>query len=122
MNNEELSQMIDRLSQVAAEEIKKEYEKAEEEQINEVKAVSEISSEEEMIAKIEDIQRAKEMTNTAMLTTFEKQYLLKIKERILVLFEALNTKQNEEDLQKRLEITISFIEFLLASIEERLKN
>lgn len=122
MNNEELSQMIDRLSQVAAEEIKKEYEKTEEEQINEVKAVNEISSEEEIIAKIEDIQRAKETTSTAMLSTYEKQYLLKIKERILVLFEALNTKQNEEDLQKRLEITVSFIEFLLASIEERLKN
>ncbi|MBZ7985923.1 hypothetical protein AVANS14531_06200 [Campylobacter sp. Cr9] len=120
MNNEELSQMIDRLSQVAAEEVKKEYENKKEEKLEDIKIINQESVEEELISKIEDIQKNKEQT--PMLTNYEKQYLLKIKERILVLFEALNTKQNEEDLQKRLEITISFIEFLLANIEERLKN
>lgn len=110
---------IDELSQKVIADLEKELKMAD------VKIEEEIvdNTEEELINKIEIISKNKEKElEEQSLSEFEKKYLLNIKERILVLFEALNTKQNEEDLQKRLEITISFIEFLLANIEERLKH
>lgn len=60
--------------------------------------------------------------NNTTITKEEKEHLYKIKERILVLFEILNSTNDEIELKKRLEITISFIEFLLAHIEERIKT
>ncbi|MBX1886422.1 effector protein CiaD [Campylobacter peloridis] len=51
----------------------------------------------------------------------EEFFLKNLRERILVLFEGLkNTK--DEHLEKRLDITITFLEFLLAKIEDRLKK
>lgn len=59
-------------------------------------------------------------TNYA-LSASEARYLNNIKERILVLFEGLkSTKQDE--LEMRLDLTINFLEFLLASIEDKLKK
>lgn len=53
--------------------------------------------------------------------TIEDIFLKKIKERILVLFEGLNSTKKDE-LQARLELTINFLEFLLANIEDKLKK
>lgn len=51
----------------------------------------------------------------------EEFFLKNLRERILVLFEGLkNTK--DEHVEKRLDITITFLEFLLAKIEDRLKK
>lgn len=56
-----------------------------------------------------------------VLSASEARYLNNIKERILVLFEGLkSTKQDE--LEMRLDLTINFLEFLLASIEDKLKK
>ena len=44
-----------------------------------------------------------------------------IKERILVLFEGLNAFE-KGDLNARVELNLKFMEFLLASIENRLEN
>lgn len=49
----------------------------------------------------------------------QELFLQNLKERILVLFEGLNDKQNG-DIKLRLDITIKFLEFLLATIENRL--
>lgn len=51
----------------------------------------------------------------------EDIFLKKLKERILVLFEGLNSTKKDE-LQARLELTINFLEFLLANIEDKLKK
>lgn len=59
-------------------------------------------------------------TTQSVLKTVDKLYLNKIKERILVLFEALKNADNENDLNKRLDLTIEFIQFLLAHIDEQL--
>lgn len=53
--------------------------------------------------------------------TIEDIFLKKLKERILVLFEGLNSTKKDE-LQARLELTINFLEFLLANIEDKLKK
>ncbi|WP_257939227.1 effector protein CiaD [Campylobacter lari] len=51
----------------------------------------------------------------------EEFFLKNLRERILVLFEGLkNTK--DEHIEKRLDMTITFLEFLLAKIEDRLKK
>ena len=51
----------------------------------------------------------------------EARYLNNIKERILVLFEGLKAAEYE-DIETRLDLTINFLEFLLASIEDKLKK
>ncbi|EAJ4505742.1 2-oxoglutarate:acceptor oxidoreductase [Campylobacter upsaliensis] len=51
----------------------------------------------------------------------EDIFLKNLKERILVLFEGLNDTK-KEDLNARLELTINFLEFLLANIEDRLNK
>lgn len=56
------------------------------------------------------------------INTFKDELFLKnIRERILVLFEGLNGI-NKDDLENRLELTINFLEFLLANIEDKLKK
>ena len=51
----------------------------------------------------------------------EDIFLKNLKERILVLFEGLNDTK-KEDLDARLELTINFLEFLLANIDDRLNK
>ena len=51
----------------------------------------------------------------------EDIFLKNLRERILVLFEGLNHIK-KEDLEQRLNLTIHFLEFLLANIEDKLKK
>ena len=51
----------------------------------------------------------------------EKAFLNSVKERILVLFEGLNNF-DKNDIEARVELSLKFIEFLLATIEKRLEN
>ena len=53
--------------------------------------------------------------------TGEEIFLKNLKERILVLFEGLNAT-GEEDLKDRLSLTLKFLEFVLANVENRLEN
>ena len=54
-------------------------------------------------------------------STAEAAFLQNVKERILVLFEGLKAAEYE-DIETRLDLTINFLEFLLASIEDKLKK
>ncbi|MBM0637097.1 2-oxoglutarate:acceptor oxidoreductase [Campylobacter sp. VicNov18] len=51
----------------------------------------------------------------------EDIFLQRLRERILVLFEGLNSIK-EEELESRLNLTLNFLEFLLANIEYKLKK
>jgi len=53
--------------------------------------------------------------------TGEEIFLKNLKERILVLFEGINAT-GEEDLKDRLSLTLKFLEFVLANVENRLEN
>ena len=53
--------------------------------------------------------------------TGEEIFLKNLKERILVLFEGLNAT-GEENLKDRLSLTLKFLEFVLANVENRLEN
>lgn len=56
-----------------------------------------------------------------VLSSSEARFLSNVKERVLVLFEGLKSAKSE-DLETRLDLTINFLEFLLASIEDKLKK
>lgn len=58
-------------------------------------------------------------TATKPTQTSEVVFLQNVKERLCVLFEGLNKNDSND---KRLEITIKFLEFLLASIDTRLNQ
>jgi hypothetical protein len=51
----------------------------------------------------------------------DKEFLLKIRERLLVLFEGLQSP-NTQNLDIKLDVTLNFLEYLLAKIEEKLQN
>lgn len=51
----------------------------------------------------------------------EAEFLNSLKERILVLFEGLNSF-DKGDIEARVELNLKFMEFLLASIENRLEH
>ena len=51
----------------------------------------------------------------------EEIFLKNLKERVLVLFEGLNAT-SEENLKDRLSLTLKFLEFVLANVENRLEN
>lgn len=51
----------------------------------------------------------------------EELFLRNLKERILVLFEGLNALP-KENLENRLDLTLKFLEFVLANVENRLEN
>ena len=51
----------------------------------------------------------------------EIEYLKSLRERMLVLFEGLQSPQNK-NIEDKLELTLNFLEYSLATIEERLKS
>lgn len=65
--------------------------------------------------------KSKYLANTDFKISSEAEFLSAIKERILVLFEGLNAF-DRGDLNARVELNLKFMEFLLASIENRLEN
>jgi len=65
--------------------------------------------------------KSKYLTNADFKISSEAEFLSAIKERILVLFEGLNAFE-QGDLSARVELNLKFMEFLLASIENRLEN
>ncbi|MCR8679090.1 MULTISPECIES: CiaD-like domain-containing protein [Campylobacter] len=67
------------------------------------------------VASIDSMQTPKDLGSSEML------YLQGLKERIGILFEGLNSA-DESNLEFRLDMTIKFLEFALASIENRLSN
>lgn len=62
-----------------------------------------------------------QMGTIYVLSTSEARFLSNVKERILVLFEGLKSAK-QDDIDTRLDLTINFLEFLLASIEDKLKK
>ncbi|WP_298977391.1 hypothetical protein [uncultured Campylobacter sp.] len=65
--------------------------------------------------------KSKYLANTDFKISSEAEFLSAIKERILVLFDGLNAFE-KGDLNARVELNLKFMEFLLASIENRLEN
>lgn len=85
------------------------------------------------IAELEDVEHTpkKEVDTPSVqkvdtsdegdIITDEKLFLKNVKEKVLVLFEGLQSPKND-NLDVKLDITLNFLEFLLASIEERMQQ
>jgi len=51
----------------------------------------------------------------------DKEFLYEVKERLLVLFEGLQSP-NTQNLDVKLDVTLNFLQYLLVKIEEKLDN
>ncbi|MBR8462187.1 GlcNAc transferase [Campylobacter sp. faydin G-140] len=69
----------------------------------------------------ENIAKKDEKNSEKEINSAEEIFLKNLRERVEVLFEGLNETPKDE-LQSRLELTLKFLEFVLASVENRLKN
>jgi len=55
------------------------------------------------------------------LNSKEEQFLKKLRERILVLFEGFKSP-NTQNIEAKIDLTLNFLEYLLATIDERLNE
>ncbi len=82
--------------------------------------IAELENMDEERAK-EPKQELKEIVSKEQPLTDEKIFLKNVQEKVLVLFEGLQSPKND-NLEVKLDITLNFLEFLLASIEERMQQ
>ncbi|MCV3376420.1 effector protein CiaD [Campylobacter sp. IFREMER_LSEM_CL2194] len=122
--NDEFAPMVEEITQEKSvntqeKKIKEEISKVAQELIQELDDLEVKVKEDDkqaMAIKVEALEEKEES-----IINNEEFFLKNLRERILVLFEGLkNTK--DEHIEKRLDITITFLEFLLAKIEDRLKK
>ncbi|EAJ6140497.1 2-oxoglutarate:acceptor oxidoreductase [Campylobacter lari] len=121
--NDEFAPMVEEITQeesinIQEDKIKKEINQVAQELIQELDDLEVKVKEDKqaMAIKVEALEEKEESV-----INNEEFFLKNLRERILVLFEGLkNTK--DEHIEKRLDITITFLEFLLAKIEDRLKK
>jgi len=65
----------------------------------------------------EEIQNITNISNECT----DKEFLEHIKERLLVLFEGLQSP-NTQNLETKLDVTLNFLEYLLVKIDEKLSK
>ncbi len=78
---------------------------------------------------MQDIQKRETVKNIDVsspmdidsITSSEKQFYENIRERILVLFEGFQSPNNK-NIEAKVDLTLNFLEYLLATIDERLEN
>ena len=74
------------------------------------------------VAELDEIvQREKKEVGSKKVLTDEKEFLEFIKSRTEVLFLGLKTK-GIANIEDKLEITLKYLEFLLATVDERLES
>ncbi|EAI4297514.1 effector protein CiaD [Campylobacter lari] len=121
--NDEFAPMVEEITQEKSvntqeKKIKEEISKVTQELIQELDDLEvKVKDDKQNVAiKVEALEEKEES-----IINNEEFFLKNLRERILVLFEGLkNTK--DEHIEKRLDMTITFLEFLLAKIEDRLKK
>ena len=73
----------------------------------------------ETLEEIEQIEIVKEFNKETK--DCDKEFLKELKERLLILFDGLQSP-NTQNLETKLDVTLNFLEYLLAKIEEKLSN
>ena len=73
----------------------------------------------ETIEEIEQDKIVEEITEKKK--ECDKEFLEHLKERLLILFDGLQSP-NTENLDIKLDVTLNFLEYLLAKIDEKLSN
>jgi hypothetical protein len=73
-----------------------------------------------ILQTLEEIDEEEIQTATTS-TSNDKEFLLNLREKLLVLFEGLQSP-NIIELDKKLDLTLNFLEFILAEIEKKLNE
>ena len=84
----------------------------------ELKEINEVNSKSNL-SKLESRAQPIKTFDIDATTSGEQIFLKNLKERILVLFDGLSATPSDE-LQNRLDLTLKFLEFVLANVENRL--
>ena len=74
-----------------------------------------------ILQTLEELDENTETTSKQQSNINDKEFLLKLRERILVLFEGLQSP-NLTDIDKKLDLTINFLEYTLAEIDKKLSS
>ena len=74
-----------------------------------------------ILQTLQDIDEIEEVKEEADTNNCNEQFLQKLRERILVLFEGLQSP-NITELDKKLDLTINFLEYTLAEIDKQLSK
>ena len=68
-----------------------------------------------------DIENGNQNCLETDITIIDENFLLNLREKLLVLFEGLQSP-NIDNLEKKLELTINFLEFALSQIDKKLNK
>ena len=75
----------------------------------------------ETIEEIEQEKIVEEIVDKKSPNECDREFLENLKERLLILFDGLQSP-NTENLEIKLDVTLNFLEYLLAKIEEKLSE
>ncbi len=81
--------------------------------------IVEVPKEEEKQSKEE--QESEALQSDDIVMSSETQFYENLRERILVLFEGFQSPNNK-DIEAKIDLTLNFLEYLLATIDERLDS
>ncbi|NOX14708.1 MAG: hypothetical protein GXP61_01525 [Epsilonproteobacteria bacterium] len=87
-------------------------------ELESVEEVQEVELDEQKSSLSQESTNIMEMDST---TSNEKQFYENIRERILVLFEGFQSPNNK-NIEAKVDLTLNFLEYLLATIDERLES
>jgi len=91
----------------------------------ELEEVDEMDSKEEIELKVQEnpniAQEPLIHTEIEQISSSERQFYENVRERILVLFEGFQSPNNK-NIEAKVDLTLNFLEYLLASLDERLEN
>ncbi len=73
----------------------------------------------ETLQEIDQEEIVEEITNKK--SECDKEFLQHLRERLLILFDGLQSP-NTDNLEIKLDVTLNFLEYLLAKIEEKLSE
>ncbi len=77
---------------------------------------------ETILETIEEIEQEKIVEEvTQKKSECDREFLEHLKERLLILFDGLQSP-NTDNLEIKLDVTLNFLEYLLAKIDEKLQN
>ncbi len=74
-----------------------------------------------ILETLEEIDKEKIVEEIKNEKEDEKEFLKHLKERLLILFEGLQSP-NTQNLDIKLDVTLNFLEYILAKIEEKLSS
>ena len=73
----------------------------------------------ETLQEIDQDEIVEQITNKK--TECDEEFLKHLRERLLILFDGLQSP-NTDNLEIKLDVTLNFLEYILAKIEEKLQN